>query len=198
MTNPLEITPSCGCVYCDLEVEHPDEYCRLRGSAGVSFDDWLAEENSTDEVNQRAAGALRRALVDGQVSADLRSAEEYIVHVRDLVGADVMRQRLYDDLIAVQCWLASRHTQFGYLVLERHYSSAPDEIAYVMVHGPDDRDQRRAIRAGAETAFRALGWRISPEPGRDVYDVHVRFRDLSAHQRLAAVARVERALSDED
>ncbi len=116
------------------------------------------------------------------------------MHLRDLVGAEVMRQRLYDDLIAVQCWLASRHTQFGYLVLDRHYSSAPDEIAYVIGHGPDDRDQRRAIRAEAESAFRALGWRISPEPGRDVYDVSEPYLDLSAHQRLTAAMRVERAI----
>lgn len=38
-------------------------------------------------------------------------------------------------LIAVQCWLASRHASFGFLVIDRHYSSPPGEIAYVVILG---------------------------------------------------------------
>ncbi len=104
-------------------------------------------------------------------------------------------QQLEDDARAVVCWLDA---EFPGLVVsievQRHYSCEDYEVAYVEPR-VTDRSRRHEVRDLAETAFEALGWSLRPE-GRDVRSAFYR-PAKSAHARLAAVDRVQRALSAE-
>ena len=84
MTDPLEITPSCGCVYCDLEVEHASEDCGLiRGLNGVG----IPREQAMAEIRSVIdAARLRRALDEGRDSgSDGQPTEEHIAEIRVLL-----------------------------------------------------------------------------------------------------------------
>ena len=102
MTDPLEITSSCGCAYCDLEVEHSAEPCGIlralrrlnvdpdapiEGETVLgSFDDWLVEEGIADDANQIAADHLRRLLLEGRDSgSDGKTADKHIAELRALL-----------------------------------------------------------------------------------------------------------------
>ncbi|MBN7787552.1 hypothetical protein JYP51_21700 [Ponticoccus gilvus] len=104
-------------------------------------------------------------------------------------------QQLEDDARAVVSWLDAK---FPGLILsmevQRHYSCEDHEIAHVEPR-VTDRPRRHEVRDLAETALKALGWSLRPE-GRDVRSAFYR-PARSAHARLAAVDRVQRALSAE-
>ncbi len=105
-------------------------------------------------------------------------------------------QRLEDDARAVVCWLDA---EFPGLVVsmevQRHYSCEDHEVAHVEPR-VTERPRRREVRDAAEKALTALGWSLHSE-GRDVRSASYR-PAKSAHARLAAVDRVQRALSAED
>lgn len=104
-------------------------------------------------------------------------------------------QQLERDALAVVCWLDA---EFQGLVVsmevQRHYSCEDHEIAHVEPR-VTDRSRRHEVRDLAETALEALGWSLRPE-WRDVRSAFYR-PARSAHARLAAVDRVQRALSAE-
>jgi hypothetical protein len=65
------------------------------------------------------------------------------------------------------------------------------DIAYVVILGPTQ-EKRRAIRA---VATQDLDWRIMPEGGGDVIDAQpYPTSDISAHQRLRSIKRVQNAI----
>lgn len=104
-------------------------------------------------------------------------------------------QQLEDDARAVVCWLDA---EFPGLVVsmevQRHYSCEDHEVAHVEPR-VTERPRRHEVREAAEKALMALGWSLNPE-GRDVRSAFYR-PAKSAHARLAAVDRVQRALSAE-
>ncbi|MWD27197.1 hypothetical protein E0K89_006900 [Aquicoccus sp. SCR17] len=104
-------------------------------------------------------------------------------------------QQLERDALAVVCWLDA---EFPGLVVsmevQRHHSCEDHEIAHVEPR-VTDRSRRHEVRDLAESALEALGWSLRPE-GRDVRSAFYR-PAKSAHARLAAVDRVQRALSAE-
>ncbi|EPX80943.1 hypothetical protein [Litoreibacter arenae] len=103
---------------------------------------------------------------------------------------------LRDDLTDVAIWLKYRHSDenFVFVVDYFHHQKYSKEIAYVVILGPE-KERRRAIRAAATLAIEALGWRIVPGGGGDVIDAQPdSTRDLSAHERLQAIGRVQNAL----
>jgi hypothetical protein len=103
---------------------------------------------------------------------------------------------LRHDLTDVSIWLQDRYSAIKYIfgVDYFHHQKYSKEIAYVVVIGPGQ-EERRAIRATATLALEALGWRIEPEGGGDVIDAQPNStQDISAHERLRAIARVEAVL----
>lgn len=78
--------------------------------------------------------------------------------------------------------------------VQRHYSCEDHEIAHFEPR-VTDRPRRHEVRDLAEMALEALGWSLRPE-GRDVRSTFYR-PARAAHARLAAVDRVQRALSVE-
>ncbi len=105
-------------------------------------------------------------------------------------------RQLETDARDVAIWLEARAP--GILVrleIQRHHSCEDHEIAHVVPH-VTERETRRKLRPTAEKALQALGWTLKPE-GRDVRSIYVRGagRVLSAHQRLAAISRVEDAMN---
>ncbi|MBL3702076.1 hypothetical protein GI582_05110 [Sulfitobacter sp. BDSS02] len=104
-------------------------------------------------------------------------------------------QQLEVDARAVVCWLDA---EFPGLVVsmevQRHYSCEDHEVAHVEPR-VTERPRRHEVRDAAEKALTALGWSLQPE-GRDVRSAF--YRPLrSAHARLAAIDRVQRAMSAE-
>ncbi|MBU2889526.1 hypothetical protein [Celeribacter halophilus] len=78
-----------------------------------------------------------------------------------------------------------------FLEVQRHYSCEDYDIAHVEPR-VTDRPRRHEVREAAELALKSLGWKLNPE-GRDVRSEF--YRPLaSAHARLAATARVIKAL----
>lgn len=112
--------------------------------------------------------------------------------------ATAERERLVRDITAVDLLLRQefRCEQF-YLSVDRHYvQREPSGIAYVVVIA-EPRELRRAMRARAEVAFQALGYRIEPMPGFDVYDVsgwHT--GQMSAHERMELLGYVRAAIPE--
>ncbi|MGR3564660.1 MAG: hypothetical protein ACU0FH_18420 [Heliomarina sp.] len=104
-------------------------------------------------------------------------------------------QQLEVDARAVVCWLDA---EFPGLVVsmevQRHYSCEDHEVAHVEPR-VTERPRRHEVRDAAEKALTALGWSLHPE-GRDVRSAFYH-PPRSAHARLAAVDRVQRALSVE-
>lgn len=103
---------------------------------------------------------------------------------------------LCDDLTDVAVWLTSRHPAESYIftVDFYHHQKCKKEIAFVVILGREQ-EKRRAIRATAAQALQALGWRIAPVRGGDVLNEYPRpITDLSAHQRICAIRRVQTAL----
>ena len=103
-------------------------------------------------------------------------------------------QQLDRDALAVMCWL---DTEFPGLVtrleVQRHHSCNDDQIAHVEPR-VTDRPRRHEVRDAAEKALEALGWSLCPE-GRDVRAAFYRpSKETSAHARLAAIVRVQKAL----
>lgn len=116
----------------------------------------------------------------------------------DLAAMERTREaarRLEEDARAVVCWLDA---EFPGLILsmevQRHYSCEDHEVAHVEPR-VTERPRRHEVRDAAEKALAALGWSLHPE-GRDVRSALYRPAS-SAHARLAAVDRVQRALSTE-
>lgn len=104
-------------------------------------------------------------------------------------------ERLKNDLVRVRCWIEGRHPgQSVSIELQRHYGCEDNEIAHV-VPLVRNRDIRRATRAEAESAFRALGWVIKPE-GRDVRSIFGRAQGLSQHDRLRHYSDINNILQD--
>lgn len=105
-------------------------------------------------------------------------------------------RQLEDDARAVVCWLDA---EFPDLVIsievQRHHGCEDDEVAHVEPR-VTDRPRRHEIRDAAEKALTALGWSLKPE-GRDVRSAFF-CPAKSTHARLAAVARVRRALAGQD
>lgn len=101
-------------------------------------------------------------------------------------------RRLEEDARAVACWLDA---EFPGLVIslevQQHYSCEDNEVAHVEPR-VKDRPRRHEIRDAAEKALTALGWSMCPE-GRDVRSDFYR-PSGSAHARVTAVARVQRAV----
>lgn len=120
-----------------------------------------------------------------------RSREDLLAMQRTHEAA----QQLEDDARAVVCWLDA---EFPGLVVsmevQRHYSCEDHEVAHVEPR-VTERPRRHEVRDAAEKALTALGWSLHPE-GRDVRSAFYR-PAKSAHARLAAVNRVQRALSAE-
>lgn len=104
-------------------------------------------------------------------------------------------RQLEDDARAVVCWLDA---EFPHLVIsievQRHHSCEDDEVAHVEPR-VTERPRRHGVRVAAEKALTALGWSLHPE-GRDVRSAYRPAK--SAHARLAAVERVQRALAGQD
>ena len=77
-------------------------------------------------------------------------------------------EKLKEDLVRVCCWIEERHSEQPVSIeLQRHYGCADNEIAHV-VPLVRDRGMRRAIRAEAEAAFKAvarsLRQAVEPDP----------------------------------
>lgn len=104
-------------------------------------------------------------------------------------------QQLNKDALAVVCWLDAEYPDLLVgMEVQRHFSCGDDEFAHVEPR-VTDRPRRHEVRDAAEKALMALGWYLRPE-GRDVRsDFYCPAG--SAHARLAAVVRVQRALSAE-
>jgi hypothetical protein len=103
---------------------------------------------------------------------------------------------LCDDLSDINVWLEDKYPsdRFVLIVDYYHHQKFSKEIAYVVILGPEQ-EKRRAIRATASQALEVLGWRIIPDGGGDVIDAQPdSTRDLSAHERLRAIGRVEYAI----
>jgi hypothetical protein len=103
---------------------------------------------------------------------------------------------LCNDLTDISIWLKDKNPseKYVFVVDYYHHQKFSKEIAYVVILGPA-RESRRAIRGIATQALKALGWRIVSEGGGDVIDVRpTPTRDLSAHELLQAIGRVEHAL----
>jgi len=102
-------------------------------------------------------------------------------------------QALDRDALAVVCWLDAEFP--GLIVsldIQRHYACEDDEIAHVEPR-VTDRARRDDVRGAAQRALEALGWRRRPE-GRDVRSAIYRpSHALSAHARMAEIARVRQA-----
>ena len=80
---------------------------------------------------------------------------------------------------------------FVFVVDYYHRQRASKEIAYVVILRPE-KEKRRAIRATATQALEALGWLIVSEGGGDVIDAKPDpTRELSAHEKLRAIARLK-------
>ncbi|SPF78094.1 hypothetical protein [Pseudoprimorskyibacter insulae] len=107
-------------------------------------------------------------------------------------------RRLHSDIVATQVWLRNKYgPAFRMIVIDRHYSCAPDEIAYVVVYAADDNAPlRREMRAHATRILEARGWRLNPQPGRDVRDFEESDRWLSNHERLEILGQVEEWLKN--
>lgn len=104
-------------------------------------------------------------------------------------------EQLKKDLVRVCCWIEERHPEQPVSIeLQRHYGCGDNEIAHV-VPLFRDRTMRRAIRAEAETAFKALGWIVKPE-GRDIRSIYGRTRGQSQHDRLRYYSEVSNILQD--
>ncbi|WP_209059201.1 hypothetical protein [Paracoccus sp. R12_2] len=105
-------------------------------------------------------------------------------------------RQLETDARDVAIWLAARAP--GILVrieIQRHHGCEDQELAHVVPHVTEP-EARRKLRAAAERALQAFGWTLKPE-GRDVWSIFVQGegRTLSAHQRLAAISRLEDAMN---
>jgi hypothetical protein len=103
---------------------------------------------------------------------------------------------LCNDLTDISIWLKDKNPseKYVFVVDYYHHQKFSKEIDYVVILGPA-RESRRAIRGIATQALKALGWRIVSEGGGDVIDVRpTPTRDLSAHELLQAIGRVEHAL----
>jgi hypothetical protein len=74
------------------------------------------------------------------------------------------------------------------LSADRHYGSRDNEIAYVVIHLPEQALRRR-VRAQAEAALKHLGYKIEPRSSADVYDVWPDGSVPSAHEIVRALAR---------
>lgn len=80
-------------------------------------------------------------------------------------------------------------------IVQRYYRAAGlRDLAYVLVSGPGGDVACRRFRAAAHKALVALGWRIVLDSSQELYDLFPESEDLSAHQRLAGIARVQTAL----
>lgn len=98
------------------------------------------------------------------------------------------------DLRAVALWLGSQGLSGVALSADRHYGQSAPELAYVIAWHPDQ-STRRTARAAVARAVTALGHRIEPRPGCDVYDVEAACsRELSHHASLAEIRRVRAAI----
>ncbi|WP_299561992.1 hypothetical protein [uncultured Sulfitobacter sp.] len=103
---------------------------------------------------------------------------------------------LRDDMTDIKVWLEDNYPsdRFALMIDYYHRQIFAKDIAYVVILGPTQ-EKRRAIRAVATQAFKALGWQIVPEGGGDVIDAQPDpTGDFSAHQRLRSIARVRNAL----
>ncbi|WP_167648814.1 hypothetical protein [Mameliella alba] len=123
---------------------------------------------------------------------------KYPIHRSPEIQAAMQRtraaaQQLERDARMVVCWLDAEFP--GLIVsleIQRHYSCGDGELAHVEPR-VTDRPRRYEVRDAAEKALKALGWSLNPE-GRDVRSDFYR-PARSAHARLAAFDRVQRALS---
>jgi hypothetical protein len=97
---------------------------------------------------------------------------------------------LQRDLRDVQIYLNRTFSDIGWIpfLVDRHYGSREDEIAFVVI-GLSEQAARRRVRARAEAALRHLGYTIEPRSGADVYDVVPYMGDVSAHETIQALAR---------
>lgn len=106
---------------------------------------------------------------------------------------------LCEDLTDTNVWLKDKHLsdRFSPMVDYYHHQKFSKDIAYVVILGPAQ-EKRRAIRATATPALNALGWRIVSDGGDDVINAQPHStRDLSAHERLRAIGRIEASLRNE-
>jgi hypothetical protein len=114
---------------------------------------------------------------------------------RQLATGALSNLTLNRDLLDVAAWFAETHPILpGHFSLQRYrFQTWHKVFSHIVVFStPTVREQFEAI---VGEAFRALGWQISPHGGSsaDWLETPI-LTDISAHRRLSALGRVERAL----
>jgi predicted AlkP superfamily pyrophosphatase or phosphodiesterase len=114
---------------------------------------------------------------------------------KQLAAGVLSNKILNKDLLDVAAWFADTHpTLPGHFSLQRYRFQRWHKVfSHIIVFStPDVRERFTAI---VGEAFRALGWQINPHGGSsaDWLETPI-LTDMSAHQRLSALGRVERAL----
>jgi hypothetical protein len=100
---------------------------------------------------------------------------------------------LCHDLTDVAVWLKEKYPTEKFVLAADYYQHQKfsKEIACIVIL-ESEREKCRAIRAAATQAMEAFGWRIVSEGGGDVIDAEPNTtKDLSAHELLRAISRVE-------
>jgi hypothetical protein len=114
---------------------------------------------------------------------------------RQLATGALSTLTLNSDLLDVAAWFAETHPALpGHFSLQRYrFQKWRKVFSHIIVFStPAVREQFEAI---VEEAFCALGWQINPHGGSsaDWLETPI-LTDISAHRRLSALGRVERAL----
>lgn len=103
--------------------------------------------------------------------------------------------KLEGDALTIACWLdANFFAQITRLDVLKHAATADNAISYVSLKLAEPSYSSPA-HGMASTCFEALGWALKPTYGpAHLISVHPRSAYASAHARLAAITRLQRAL----
>jgi hypothetical protein len=114
---------------------------------------------------------------------------------RQLATGALSNLRLNRDLLDVATWFAETNLALtGHFSLQRYRFQRWHKVfsQIVVFSTPDARWQIKVIVA---EAFHSLGWQINPDGGSSVEWLETPvLTEISAHRRLSALDRVERAL----
>jgi len=114
---------------------------------------------------------------------------------RQLAGVALSISTLDKDLLEITTWFSAMHSDYSceIIVHRFHYHCQYKAISHLLIISePANRPQIKEIIA---EAFLALGWIIDPNGTARVDWFEVKdASEMSAHERLSAVERVEKAL----
>lgn len=114
---------------------------------------------------------------------------------RQLATRALSTLTLNSDLLDVAAWFAETHPTLprNFSLQRYRYQRWQKVFAHIIVFSTPD--LRLQIETIVGDAFRALGWQINPDGGSSVEWLETPIlTDVSAHRRLSALGRVERAL----